>query len=62
MLRVGDTAPDNSFHFKNFCVFIKPLNPLHSNISKYILHTVLYTFPKVLTRRIYLTIKSFFIW
>ena len=33
-------------------------NPLHPNISMYILHTVLYTFPKVLTRRIYLTIKS----
>ena len=27
-------------------------NPLHPNISKHILHTVLYTFPKVLTRRI----------
>ena len=35
-------------------------NPLHSNISMYILHTALYTFPKVLTRRICLTIKSFF--
>ena len=29
------------------------LNPLHINISIYILHTVLYTFPKVLTRWIY---------
>ena len=34
------------------------LNPLHSSISIHILHTVLYTFPKVLTRRICLTIKS----
>ena len=33
-------------------------NPLHPNISMHILHTVLYTFPKVLTRRIYLTNKS----
>ena len=28
------------------------LNPLHLNISMYILHTVLCTFPKVLTWRI----------
>ena len=38
------------------------VNSLHPNISKHILHTVLYTFPKVLTRRICLTIKSFFSW
>ena len=35
------------------------LNPLHPNISMHILHTVLYTFPMVLTRRISLTIQSF---
>ena len=35
---------------------------LHPNISMHILHTVLYRFPKVLTRRICLTIKSFFSW
>ena len=34
-------------------------NPLHPNISVQILHIVLYTFPKVLPRRICLTIKSF---
>ena len=34
------------------------INPLHPNISGQILHTVLYTFPKVLTRRICLTIKA----
>ena len=28
------------------------VNPLHPNISMHILHTVLYTFPKLLTRRI----------
>ena len=39
---------------------LKWVNPLHPNISMHILHTVLYTFPKVLTRRICLTIKSFF--
>ena len=38
------------------------INPLHPNITIYILHTVLYTFPKVLTRRICLTIKSFISW
>ena len=36
------------------------LNPLHPNISMHKLHTVLYTFPKRLTRRICFTIKSCF--
>ena len=35
------------------------LNPLHPKIIMHILHTVFYTFPKVLTRRICLIIKSF---
>ena len=35
-------------------------NSLHPNISIHILHTVLCTFTKVLTRRICLTIKHFF--
>ena len=39
------------------------VNPmLHSNISKYILYTVLYTFLKVLKGGICLTIKSFINW
>ena len=38
------------------------INPLHSNISMHILHTVLYTFPKVLIRRTFWTIKSFISW
>ena len=38
------------------------LNPLHPTISMHILHTALQTFPKVLTRRICLLIKSFFRW
>ena len=33
-------------------IFLFIFNPLHPNISMYILHTVLYTFPKVLTGRI----------
>ena len=37
-------------------------NPLHSIISIHILHTVLCTFTKVLTRRICLTIKIFSSW
>ena len=37
-------------------------NPLHLNISIYILHTVLCTLTKVLTWRICLTIKSFVSW
>ena len=38
------------------------LNPLYPNIIMHILHTVLYTFLMVLTRRIYLKIKSSFSW
>ena len=37
-------------------------NPLYPNINMHIFYTVIYTFPKVLTRRICLTIKSFFSW
>ena len=42
-------------HQKNY------INPLHPH-SMYILHTVLSKLPEVLTRRICLTIKSFFSW
>ena len=44
-------------HFDSVVVF----NPLYPNISMHILHTVLYTFPKVLVRRICITIKWFFV-
>ena len=37
-------------------------SPLHPNISMHILHTVLYTFHKVLTWRICSKIKSSFSW
>ena len=40
----------------------KFFTPSHPNISMHILHTVLYTFAKELTRRICLSIKSFFSW
>ena len=36
----------------------RPVNPLHPNISLHILHTVLYTFLKVLTRRFCSTTKN----
>ena len=39
-----------------------PFTFLHPNISMHILLNVLYKFPKVLTRRICLTIKHFFTW
>ena len=38
------------------------LSALHTNISMHFLHSVLCTFPKVLSRRIYLLIKSFVSW
>ena len=41
---------------------LRSFNPLHHNISMHILHTVHHTFLKVLTRRIWLSIKSFFSW
>ena len=44
---------DSSFGYLNF---------IHPNINMHILHTVLYTFPKVLTRRICFTVKSFLSW
>ena len=44
-------------HFDSVVVF----NPLYPNISMHILHTVLYTFPNVLVRRICITIKWFFV-
>ena len=43
-------------------LFAGSLNPLHPNISIYILHTVLCTCNTVLTRRICVIIKSFFTW
>ena len=45
-----------------FLKFLHFFNPLHPIISMHILHTVLCTFPKVLTRRICLSIKSLFNW
>ena len=52
-----------SYSIQRFQGFLfRPYPPLHSNISIHILHTVLLTFPRVLTRRICLTIKSFFSW
>ena len=39
-----------------------PIHPLHPNINMLILYTLLPTFPKVLTMRIYLKIRSSFIW
>ena len=41
---------------------LSPFYHLHANISMHILHTVLHTFLKRLTRRICLTVKSCFSW
>ena len=43
-------------------IFNNFIDHLHPNINMHILHTVLYKFPRLLTRRICLTIKSFFTW
>ena len=34
------------------------INPLYPNVSFHILHTLLYTFPLMLMKRIHLTIKD----
>ena len=49
------TDKENSFNNQGL-LFLHShvLNPLYHNVSMHILHTVLYTFPKVLTRRIWL--------
>ena len=44
------------------CWILLVLDPLHPNLSRHILHTVFYTFLKVQTKRICLTIKSLLSW
>ena len=46
LISVSNVELDN-----NIRVWLYHLDPLHPNISMHILHTVLCTFPKVLTRR-----------
>ena len=65
-LHLWQTQPKKCSHIhkkktkkKNTRIINSPPNPLHPSISVQILHTVLYTFPVVLTRRICLTIKGF---
>ena len=65
-LHLWQTQPKKCSHIhkkktkiKNTRIINSPPNPLHPSISMQILHTVLYTFPVVLTRRICLTIKGF---
>ena len=48
--------------FTEISLYLSPSFALTLYTSMYILHDVLYTFPKVLIRRICLTIKSFFSW
>ena len=63
-LKVFTTFPDQIVNYS--MVITRPkrilLNPLHPNISRHILHTVHHTCTMVLTRRIWLTIKSCFGW
>ena len=47
-------------HF--FDVANERFNPSQPNNSMHIFHTALYTFPKMLTRRICLKVKSLFGW
>ena len=49
-------------NWKLFFPLSLSINPFHPNISKYILHNFFYTFPLVLTRRMFWTIKSFIGW
>ena len=45
-----------------FFRFLYGFSPSHPNSSMHILHTVLCTFTNMLTRRIFLAIKSLFSW
>ena len=56
----GERIPSIDYFFietRNKVFKLSSLNPLHPNIIMHILHTVLYTIAKVLTRRICLTVK-----
>ena len=59
--RLLKTVKKMSF-FRHFPWRSRAFNLLYPNISMHFLHTVLYTFPEVLTRRICLKIKSFISW
>ena len=62
-LRTGSEHSKNAFSPENLLLGSFSIShPLNPNISMYILHTVLYTLLKVLTRRICITINSFFSW
>ena len=55
------SPPVRQLHYLQIHLFLEEVdlfNPLHPNISMHILHTVLHTFPKRLTRRICVAIKS----
>ena len=54
--------PTQTAAIKKKCKLLLFCEPLHCNISMHILHTVLYTFPWVLTRRICFINKSFISW
>ena len=59
MTNASTSDVDNWMEVPKMKDLIYPLDP---NVNMHILHTVLYTFPKVLTRRFSLLIKSFFCW
>ena len=52
-IKMADLTLPPFFNTSFYC-----FNSLHPNISTYILHNVLFTFVKALTRRICLSIKS----
>ena len=68
LTREGRKQNSNSLHFTLTRWSLidplthKQLNPSRTNIDIQIFHTFLYTFLRVLTRRICLTIKSFLSW
>ena len=46
--------------YRQWKILVDFFNPFYPSISMHILYTVLYTFPKVLTRKVCLKIKNFF--
>ena len=55
----GSLKPTENGEVVLFSLLVKPLHP---NISMHILFAVLYTLPKVLIRRVCLTINNLFSW
>ena len=56
---IGEKVP---IYIYIYSIMTSAINPLHPNIKMHILHTVFYTFPKVVVRRICLSCWDHFLY